>query len=121
MASNLDKLFEYIRSKEELYIQRLTDVVAIQSVSAWADKRGECIRMMEHTKTEMEKLGCDVKLMDIGTQDIGGESLPLPPIILGCLGKDPDKKTLCVYGHLDVQPACVEDGWDTEPFVLTEV
>uniref|UniRef100_H2XNT0 Uncharacterized protein n=2 Tax=Ciona intestinalis TaxID=7719 RepID=H2XNT0_CIOIN len=39
--------------------------------------------MMEHTKTEMEKLGCDVKLMDIGTQDIGGESLPLPPIILG--------------------------------------
>lgn len=27
---------------------------------------------------------------------------------------------MCVYGHLDVQPALVEDGWDTEPFVLTE-
>lgn len=25
-----------------------------------------------------------------------------------------------VYGHLDVQPALKEDGWDTEPFVLTE-
>ena len=29
-------------------------------------------------------------------------------------------KTLLVYGHLDVQPAAKEDGWDTEPFVLTE-
>lgn len=25
-----------------------------------------------------------------------------------------------IYGHLDVQPAAVADGWDTEPFVLTE-
>ena len=35
--------------------------------------------------------------------------------------QDPAKKTLLVYGHLDVQPAALEDGWDTEPFVLTEV
>ena len=33
---------------------------------------------------------------------------------------DPSKKTLLVYGHLDVQPAAKEDGWDTDPFVLTE-
>ena len=36
------------------------------------------------------------------------------------LGKDPTKKTLCAYGHLDVQPAKKEDGWDTEPFKLVE-
>lgn len=24
-----------------------------------------------------------------------------------------------IYGHLDVQPALKEDGWDTDPFVLT--
>lgn len=34
--------------------------------------------------------------------------------------QDPTKKTVCVYGHLDVQPALKEDGWDTEPFVMTE-
>ena len=39
---------------------------------------------------------------------------------MGELGHDPNKKTLLVYGHLDVQPAAKEDGWDTEPFVLTE-
>lgn len=30
------------------------------------------------------------------------------------------KKTLLVYGHLDVQPASKDDGWDFEPFILTE-
>lgn len=25
-----------------------------------------------------------------------------------------------MYGHLDVQPALLSDGWDTEPFSLTE-
>jgi len=27
---------------------------------------------------------------------------------------------VCVYGHLDVQPAVLEDGWDSEPFTLVE-
>lgn len=30
------------------------------------------------------------------------------------------KKTVVLYGHLDVQPALLEDGWNTPPFVLTE-
>ena len=38
----------------------------------------------------------------------------------GTLGNDPNKKTLLIYGHLDVQPAMVSDGWDTEPFKLIE-
>jgi nonspecific dipeptidase len=36
------------------------------------------------------------------------------------LGKDPKKKTVLVYGHLDVQPALKSDGWDSEPFEMTE-
>jgi len=36
--------------------------------------------------------------------------LKLPPVLMGELGQDPKKKTLLVYGHLDVQPAAIEDG-----------
>lgn len=49
-----------------------------------------------------------------------GSQIELPPLVLGNLGADPKKKTLLIYGHLDVQPAAMSDGWDTEPFVLTE-
>lgn len=40
--------------------------------------------------------------------------------MLGSLGNSKDKKTVLVYGHLDVQPALKSDGWDTEPFELVE-
>lgn len=52
-----------------------------------------------------------------------GESgkVPNPPVLLATFGNDPSKRTVCVYGHLDVQPARMSDGWNTEPFELTEV
>lgn len=51
---------------------------------------------------------------------MSGKTVPLPPVLLGSLGNDPQKNTVCLYGHLDVQPAHISDGWDSEPFVLTE-
>lgn len=36
-------------------------------------------------------------------------------------GNDPNKRTVCVYGHVDVQPAKLEDGWATEPYNLTDI
>lgn len=36
-------------------------------------------------------------------------------------GNDSNKHTVCVYGHVDVQPAKKEDGWATDPYNLTEI
>lgn len=44
----------------------------------------------------------------------------MPPVLFGTLGQDKSKKTLLIYGHLDVQPAKKSDGWNTEPFELVE-
>ncbi|KAL4225624.1 Metallopeptidase M20 [Mactra antiquata] len=118
----MENLFKQIDSNEEKYIKRLADTVAIKSVSAWPETRPEIRKMVEWTKNELEKLGASCELEEIGDQTLpDGSTLPLPPILLGTLGSDPNKKTLLVYGHLDVQPAEMADGWDTEPFVLTEV
>ena len=66
-------------------------------------------------------LGADVEYVDLGSQTMDdGKVLALPPVLMGELGNDKSKKTLLVYGHLDVQPAALEDGWDTDPWVLTE-
>jgi Cys-Gly metallodipeptidase DUG1 len=43
----------------------------------------------------------------------------LPPAILARYGNDKNKRTILVYGHYDVQPAEMSDGWSTEPFDLT--
>jgi len=36
-----------------------------------------------------------------------GAKATTPPVILAALPIDPKKKTLCVYGHLDV-PTCID-------------
>lgn len=55
---------------------------------------------------EFGKFGSKTELVDVGTQTLSdGSVIPLPPILLGTLGNDPQKKTLLVYGHMDVQPA----------------
>uniref|UniRef100_A0A8C0EEF2 Carnosine dipeptidase 1 n=1 Tax=Bubo bubo TaxID=30461 RepID=A0A8C0EEF2_BUBBB len=58
---------------------------------------------------------------NISPQLPDGQDLPLPPVILGELGKDPQNPTVCFYGHVDVQPAKKEDGWKTDPYTLTEI
>ena len=115
----VDKVVEYLNRNHDLYVKRLKDWVAIKSVSATASLRPEVIRMVEMVKEEMEKLGAETILKDIGHQKVAEGEIPLPPILLAKLGNDPSKKTVCIYGHLDVQPAAVEDGWNTEPFELT--
>merc|ERR1712168_897820 len=72
-----------------------------------------------------ESIGAKMKIVDNpeGMQVTpDGESIPYPPILLGeyPAKPDPPKKTILLYGHLDVQPALLSDGWDTEPFQLVE-
>ena len=38
----------YIDDHQELYVERLKNAVAIQSVSAWPEKRDEIVKMVKH-------------------------------------------------------------------------
>lgn len=70
--------------------------------------------------SQLKTLGAtDIQLKDLGIQE-GTKDLPLPPIVVARYGTDPAKKNILIYGHYDVQPANLEDGWNTEPFKLVE-
>lgn len=114
------KLFEHIESSEEKFISRLSEAVAIPSVSADVSKRHEVKRMGEWLASQLTGLGAiDVELKPLGKQE-GEDNLELPPIVVARVGIDSKKKNVLIYGHYDVQPALLEDGWNTEPFTLTQ-
>ncbi|XP_050718402.1 cytosolic non-specific dipeptidase-like isoform X2 [Eriocheir sinensis] len=121
LPSSLIHTPRYVDDNKERFIEVLREAVAIQSVSVWPKKRPELLHQMEWAKTKLEALGATCTLNKIGDQvHPRGGIVPLPPVLTSQLGNDPKKKTLLVYGHLDVEPALLDDGWDTEPFVLTE-
>src|ERR1700722_6882908 len=74
--------------------------------------------MGQFLAAELESLGAHVEQRPLGKQP-GKEHLDLPPVIVARYGNDKSKRTILVYGHYDVQPALMEDGWATKPFELT--
>ncbi|KAG0872739.1 hypothetical protein G6F16_004980 [Rhizopus arrhizus] len=116
----MDKFLEYVEKHQNDFVERLRKAVAIPSVSGDPSYRPDVFRMADFLVDELKALGANVETRDLGKQNWHGTSLDLPPIVLATVGNDPQKKTILVYGHYDVQPALVEDGWNTNPFELVE-
>jgi len=118
------KFFSYIDENKQRYIDELAAWVAIPSVSAHASYREHVFLQMDVAKEQFEKVGCQMRMVQnpLDKQVFpDGQEKDYPPVLLGTYPKehDPSKKTILIYGHLDVQPALKSDGWDTDPFVMT--
>jgi len=118
MAPQLDPYFKKVDELSESFIDRLRKAVAIPSVSAEDERRPEVVRMGQFLADELKKLGAEVEQRPLGKQP-HKEHLDLPPVVVARYGNDKNKRTILVYGHYDVQPAQIEDGWATKPFELT--
>ncbi|KAH8993589.1 CNDP dipeptidase [Lactarius hatsudake] len=118
MATPLDFL-NFVDTNKDRFIQRLAQAVEIPSVSGDPAHRHDIFRMASFLESQLKQYGVETKLVDLGTHTMEGESLKLPPLVLGRIGDDKSKKTILIYGHFDVQPAQLSDGWDFPPFQLT--
>lgn len=71
--------------------------------------------------SEIEKTA---KWLEINLSDNGFDTQVITgyenPVVLATYCHDPHAKTILIYGHYDVQPARLEDGWDSQPYELTE-
>lgn len=80
--------------------------------------------MAKFLQQEAKSLSFSLESHDLGPQpganSADGKPLPLPPVLVGNYGTDPKKKNILIYGHYDVQPANLEDGWESDPFTVIE-
>ncbi|XP_077432736.1 cytosolic non-specific dipeptidase [Vanacampus margaritifer] len=116
------ELANYVDSHQEEYVEALREWVAVESDSSNILKRSDLHHMMDLTAEKLRQMGGNVHLIDIGNQELpGGQILMLPKVVAAQFGNDSNKHTVCIYGHTDVQPAKLEDGWATDPFNLTDL
>nr|XP_037276460.1 cytosolic non-specific dipeptidase-like [Rhipicephalus microplus] len=84
----------------------LKNLVAIPSVSAEKEHHKDIVRAIKETSTILQEQGAHVTEVSLGDQQLSdGSKVSLPPLLLATTGQEAAKKTLCVYGHLDVYPA----------------
>lgn len=121
LKPTFDKVFGKVDELKPQFIETLGKAVAIPAVSGDESLRPMVVKKAHFLVEQLQRLGfSDVQLKHLGTQPppVEDSTLQLPPVVLSRYGNDASKKTLLVYGHYDVQPAQLSDGWETEPFKL---
>ncbi len=101
---------QYATNHQATSLEQLQDFLKIPSVSAdRTNHQGDVQRAADWLSDQMRAAGLD-NVEQIVIDDHH-------PIVYGeWLGAGADAPTVLIYGHYDVQPAAVEDGWDTDPF-----
>ena len=107
-----DAARDYARANGERFRQELHEMLRIPSLSADPAYAGDVRRMAEWLADHFNSLGLD----KVAVMETAGH-----PVVYGeWTGAGPDKPTVLVYGHYDVVPALMEDGWHTDPFEPVE-
>ncbi|MBC8160161.1 MAG: dipeptidase [Roseiflexaceae bacterium] len=112
MSQSSDDARTYSRAHTERFRHELFELLRIPSLSGDPAHAGDIRRAAEWLANHMR---------DAGVENV--EIMPTAghPVVYGeYLGAGPDKPTVLVYGHYDVVPAAMEDGWDTDPFEPVE-
>jgi len=99
---------EYVEGKAPEFAGSLREWLRIPSVSADPARHGDVRRSAEWLAGYLKQTGFPVAEV--------WETKGLPAVYAHWPAADPAAPHVLVYGHHDVQPADLADGWDYEPF-----
>jgi acetylornithine deacetylase/succinyl-diaminopimelate desuccinylase-like protein len=108
----MSQAHDYAQQHAQDFRQQLHELLRIPSVSTLPERAGD-------VRAAAEWLAADLKRIGFETAEV--VSTKGHPIVYAEWLKHGSKRpTVLVYGHYDVQPAEMEDGWDTNPFEPVE-
>ncbi|GAB3980919.1 dipeptidase [Spirosoma terrae] len=100
----------YLESNKERFLDELLALLRIPSVSADSKFKDDVRRAAEFVKEKLAAAGLDKASL---------YETPGHPVVYAEKIVDPNKPTVLVYGHYDVQPADPYELWHTPPFEPT--
>lgn len=106
----MELALKYLEKNRRAFVQDLTAFVAFPSISTdpfYEESLTLCRLFLEE---HLRQRGLAAR--EVATGGI--------PALYAEVPGPPGAPTVLIYGHYDVQPARREDGWDSEPFTLTE-
>ena len=101
---------QYIENNQDKFLNELFDLLRIPSISADSAYVADVQRCAEYTAMRLKEAGAD----NVTLEQTAGN-----PIVYGDKIIDPNKPTILVYGHYDVQPSVPDELWNTPPFEPT--
>jgi acetylornithine deacetylase/succinyl-diaminopimelate desuccinylase-like protein len=106
----MDKVVDFINVNRDRYIDEMKRYLAIPSISALPEHKGDVRKCAEWTRDEMTR---------IGLNNCRLEETPGHPVVYGEWLGAPGAPTILFYGHYDVQPVDPLHLWTSPPFEAT--
>ena len=106
----MDKVVDFINVNRDRYIDEMKQYLAIPSISALPEHKGDVRKAAEWTAEEFTR---------IGLQNARLEETPGHPVVYGEWLGAPGAPTILFYGHYDVQPVDPLHLWTSPPFEAT--
>jgi acetylornithine deacetylase/succinyl-diaminopimelate desuccinylase-like protein len=103
---------DFITANAAEFSQALRDWLSIPSISADPARHGDVRESAQWLVAQLRQSG----FPEAEVWETDG----LPAVYAHWPAADPGAPKVLVYGHHDVQPAALEDGWDGEPFAPYE-
>src|SRR6478735_7046300 len=98
---------DYQNKHKERFLNELLELLKIPSISARGEYKDEMVKCAEAVRESL--IGAGATKTEIF-------ETPGHPIVYGEKITDPEKPTVLVYGHYDVQPADPLELWHSGPF-----
>jgi acetylornithine deacetylase/succinyl-diaminopimelate desuccinylase-like protein len=103
-------VIDFINTNRDRYVSELKHYLAIPSISALPEHKGDLRRCADWTADEMRRIGLqNVRLVDT----------PGNPVVYADWLHAPGAPTILFYGHYDVQPVDPLELWESPPFEAT--
>lgn len=100
---------DYLHQHAGRFEQELIELLKIPSVSTLPEHAADVERAAQWLCDHLRQIGLHAHIF---------QQAPYLPIVYGQYHSGDDSApTVLIYGHYDVQPAEIADGWDSDPFI----
>lgn len=103
----MSKYYSQIQENKDRYLQELFELLRIPSISADPNYKDDVFKTADQVASS---------LTAAGAENVEVCETPGYPVVYADKIIDPNKPTVLVYGHYDVQPADPIELWDSGPF-----
>jgi len=107
----MEKIVDHINANFDGFVEELKEFLSIPSISTNPENKADVRKCAEYVSS---------KLSEVGLENVKMYDTKLHPIVYGeWLNAGPDKPTILIYGHYDVQPVDPIELWTDPPFEAT--
>ena len=107
---DLNKILTSLRADSDRHLEEFKALLAMPSVSTLPEHKADVLMVAQWLAAQ---------LADLGMEQVEVVPTEGHPIVYGEWLHAPDKPTVLIYGHYDVQPVDPLDEWESDPFEAT--